>query len=747
MAKYLNLDGLQTLWAKLKDTFALKKHSHTVEDIPVDSALSSTSENPVQNKVVNTALAEKRTLSYTALNLSSVNTTEGRYWLMAKAHVSMSANVNVYGKFRLIKAKANTTVYIANVFIDARFRSSIGIVAYIEDSTGADESTINNNFVLSWDSSSGDVYLYVDRNQGTSAPDSWASYSLQQEETPYGDYGRDSFNKCDKWTISPVTNISQASTGTGCVSEVAGTIVKFTQPTKYHVHNDYVPFQKKSIYGCMVKRLKTGGNWYDNVGFQIAESYASSFRTHWVTFRWASAAQMNGTTNLGCRRFLFGYEETGRFLRCFVSEDDTYWYVWILFMTAKTGGAIGLNTCSVMEMQTVPNGLEVLTTAPDLTNLTEIPWAADERYAPKSHTHAGTDVTSAVNYSKMQEAEFLDNTKDIVTEIKKINTRCVKWYRWNETSRPTNAPTNSARSLMQAIVQYEGGVRITLIAYPQDTSAYYYIAHYAGTAATTISWRIVYTVPTSTYDATGTRAVNGTAVASAISAKANAASVTGATKCKVTYNNQGIVTAGADLAASDIPNLAASKITSGTFADERIASASKWNAKQDALTFDTTPTESSSNPVTSAGVKSYVDSAVTGLYKYRGSVNTAYINALQDPSNGDVYNISASGTITNGEGGQPMSVLAGDNVAFVLDPITSTTYWDKMSSELDLSNFVDFDDIATATTAGVVKSSSTNGNVGVDASGVMTVNGWSGKQDALTEMTDTEVTNLIGALE
>lgn len=94
-----------------------------------------------------------------------------------------------------------------------------------------------------------------------------------------------------------------------------------------------------------------------------------------------------------------------------------------------------------------------------------------------------------------------------------------------------------------------------------------------------------------------------------------------------------------------------------------------------------------------------------------------------------------------------MSVLAGDNVAFVLDPITSTTYWDKMSSELDLSNFVDFDDIATATTAGVVKSSSTNGKVSVDASGVMTVNGWNNKQDKLTEMTEQEVTDLINSLE
>ncbi|MCQ2096769.1 MAG: hypothetical protein MJY87_02360 [Fibrobacter sp.] len=59
MAKYLNLAGLQTLWTKLKDTFALKKHSHTAADIPVDTALSSTSENPVQNKVVNSALDGK----------------------------------------------------------------------------------------------------------------------------------------------------------------------------------------------------------------------------------------------------------------------------------------------------------------------------------------------------------------------------------------------------------------------------------------------------------------------------------------------------------------------------------------------------------------------------------------------------------------------------------------------------------------------------------------------------------------
>jgi hypothetical protein len=51
------------------------------------------------------------------------------------------------------------------------------------------------------------------------------------------------------------------------------------------------------------------------------------------------------------------------------------------------------------------------------------------------------------------------------------------------------------------------------------------------------------------------------------------AAITGATKCKITYDSKGLVTAGADLVANDIPSLATSKITSGTFADERIASA------------------------------------------------------------------------------------------------------------------------------------------------------------------------------
>lgn len=70
--------------------------------------------------------------------------------------------------------------------------------------------------------------------------------------------------------------------------------------------------------------------------------------------------------------------------------------------------------------------------------------------------------------------------------------------------------------------------------------------------------------------ATDTEASTGTDTTRAINAKqlatkvtANTA-ITGATKCKITYDSKGLVTSGADLAASDIPNLSLSKITDVT---------------------------------------------------------------------------------------------------------------------------------------------------------------------------------------
>lgn len=62
--------------------------------------------------------------------------------------------------------------------------------------------------------------------------------------------------------------------------------------------------------------------------------------------------------------------------------------------------------------------------------------------------------------------------------------------------------------------------------------------------------------------------------------------ITAGTACKISYDSKGLVTGGAALSASDIPSLDAGKITTGTFADGRIASANKWNSKQDAITAD-----------------------------------------------------------------------------------------------------------------------------------------------------------------
>ena len=54
--KYVSLNKLSVFLDNLKSTFALRTHEHTVSDISdfiVDETLSSTSINPVQNKVLN----------------------------------------------------------------------------------------------------------------------------------------------------------------------------------------------------------------------------------------------------------------------------------------------------------------------------------------------------------------------------------------------------------------------------------------------------------------------------------------------------------------------------------------------------------------------------------------------------------------------------------------------------------------------------------------------------------------------
>lgn len=75
-------------------------------------------------------------------------------------------------------------------------------------------------------------------------------------------------------------------------------------------------------------------------------------------------------------------------------------------------------------------------------------------------------------------------------------------------------------------------------------------------------------------------------------------------------------------------------------------------------------------------------------YKIKGSKTVEQINALTDAAQGDVYNISDDGEITEGPDEQPFKVKKGDNVVRVQDTVVNpetgeqkTVYfWDKFTS-------------------------------------------------------------------
>ncbi len=129
--------------------------------------------------------------------------------------------------------------------------------------------------------------------------------------------------------------------------------------------------------------------------------------------------------------------------------------------------------------------------------------------------------------------------------------------------------------------------------------------------------------------------------------------------------------------------------------------------KQNSLTFDATPTANSNNPVYSKGIKSYVDNAVasalSNVYKYVGSFTVAEINAMDASSftPGDVVNVEDSGTVSLGS--EPVSVNAGDNLAWVGEGFNA--HFDKLAGLVDLSSYVTNTSLASTLSSYVTNTS------------------------------------------
>ena len=131
---------------------------------------------------------------------------------------------------------------------------------------------------------------------------------------------------------------------------------------------------------------------------------------------------------------------------------------------------------------------------------------------------------------------------------------------------------------------YNGSAWVDLSSQGQVYTFTYPLSENGGTvtiADASTSGKGVIEIATDTEASTGTdttRAINAKQLATKVTANA---AITGATHTKITYDSKGLVTGGADLSASDIPNLTLSKITDVT------ATASELNVL-DGITATTT---------------------------------------------------------------------------------------------------------------------------------------------------------------
>lgn len=620
MAKYLNLAGLQTLWTKAKNTFAPKTHTHkdNIDEISATATgavtdnmdiVTSNGNRTVDVKVYRRSvtllwdyIVSKCKSTFSATDTNPI-TGKGVYEFNKMNWASFSTNVRnsgLYGNTSILCSKLLNR-YVYDIYCNDDITLTI-----INDTTATKNLTVNGDQ---------NAYVSLETNAETNislTKGSWIHFVMIDNSL---------FLSVRKQAKSIYLSQFLQGKSALCIHpESVQVLIPYAFNDQYrNIDNGgtSILYETDSTDFTQVELNKTKTISENTKAFFDGSSEAASWTS--TSGDSVTVVDVKGYSDMAWTTRLyidFGSAWGFANVKCYVmksssayveAERDQYGNGFWTFRTAYNGTSYQKRFRFVMW-----NTSATANTSHRIAQIGTVRYNSPlflTTLASKYHTHTGAQITSAVNYSKMQEAELLTSSDDLLEKVRGLNSGQVKWYRWEYGAVPANSPTSANRCLCQAIPQYGptgATVRITLLAYPQDSNNLYYSAHYARNNGTdsAFSWNTVYYKATSTYSATGTQAVNGTAVASAINGKANAASVTGATKCKVTYNSQGVITAGADLAASDIPNLATSKITSGTFADERIASASKWNAKQDDISNIIPTAASASNPLCD---KAYAD--------------------------------------------------------------------------------------------------------------------------------------------
>lgn len=172
MSKYLDENGLLYFWQKIKNTFATKSTATTsanglmssgdktkldgietgANKTTVDSALSSTSSNPVQNSVINTALGNK----VDKVSGKGLSTNDFTSALKTKLDgIASGAEVNVQSDWTatsgdaFIKNKPSIPSKVSDLTNDSGFTSNTGTITEVRGSDGLIGSGTSGSVTIS----------------------------------------------------------------------------------------------------------------------------------------------------------------------------------------------------------------------------------------------------------------------------------------------------------------------------------------------------------------------------------------------------------------------------------------------------------------------------------------------------------------------------------------------------------------------------------------------------------------------